>query len=121
MSSLRRYSPMKPSRGTEIPQKLRDQVAERDRLCVGYVIGMPGECQGQPELDHVRASGALGRKSRTSLDNLVRLCSTHHREKTNNGRLWRPVLLDYIAGRPTAECSHVDRNPACDVCARRLA
>jgi hypothetical protein len=96
---IRRYSPMKPSAGTRIPDQERRRVEERDRLCAGYVVGMPGPCAGQLELDHVRASGGLGLKSRSTADNLVRLCGAHHRLRTENGRKWRPILLDYLAGR----------------------
>lgn len=99
MTGLRRYVSMKPSRGTVIPESERRYVEHRDRICVGAVVGMPGECFGQLELDHVRASGGIGLKSRSTSDNLVRLCSNHHRLKTSDGRVWRPVLLDYIEGK----------------------
>lgn len=97
--TLRRYAPLKPSRGTVIPPRLRIEVLTADGGCVGRIIGMPGECFGALELDHVRASGGIGMKSRTTLDNLASLCSTHHREKTNNGRKWRPVLIAYLERR----------------------
>ena len=96
---IRRYAPMKQSTGTRIPDDVRQFVTLRDRLCVGFVIGMPGECAGSYELDHVRASGGLGMKSRSTADNLVRLCGAHHRIKTEAGREWRPKLLDYLEGR----------------------
>ena len=96
---IRRYSPLKPSRGTRIPEDVRRLVTLRDRLCVGFVVGMPGECAGSYELDHVRASGGLGMKSPSKADNLVRLCGAHHRIKTERGREWRPALLDYLGGR----------------------
>ena len=97
--SLRRYSPLKASRGTVIPSEVRRQVEYRDRLCVGFVVGMPGDCAGSYELDHVRASGGLGMKSPSTVGNLVRMCGTHHRVKTEHGREWRPVLISYIEGR----------------------
>jgi len=97
---LRRRSPLKASSGTQIPPDIRRYVEQRDRVCVGFVVGMPKDCAGSLELDHVRASGALGRKSPSTADNLVRLCAWHHHFKTLNGREWRPVLIDYIAGRP---------------------
>lgn len=100
--TLRRYQPLKPSRGTVIPPKLRIEVFEADRGCVGPRVGMPGECFGALEIDHVRASGGIGMKSETSLHNLVALCSTHHREKTNNGKTWRPKLIEQIAKRAPA-------------------
>lgn len=96
---LRRYSPLKASVGTRIPDDVRAFVMKRDLICVGAVVGMPGECFGQLETDHVRASGGLGLKSRSTADNLVRLCSNHHRLKTADGRVWRPILLDYIEGQ----------------------
>jgi hypothetical protein len=96
---LRRYSPMRQSRGTVIPASTREFVERRDRICVGAVVGMPGDCGGSYELDHVRASGGLGLKSQSTEDNLVRLCSVHHRVKTEDGRRWRPVLIDYLTGR----------------------
>lgn len=99
--TLRRYAGIKPSRGTVIPADVRKAVEYRDRLCVGFVVGMPGECAGSYELDHVRASGGLGMKSPSTVGNLVRMCGTHHRLKTSEGRKWRPRLLDYIAGRPS--------------------
>jgi hypothetical protein len=97
--TLRRYVPLKSSRGTVWPPDVLAQLRERDRLCVGYVIGMPGECFGNLEPDHVRASGGLGMKSRSTLDNAALLCSNHHRVKTEAGREWRPKLIDYIEGR----------------------
>lgn len=93
---MRRYAPMKPSRGTVIPYALRSAVLARDDGCVGSRVRMHGECFGGLELDHVRAGG-MGMKSETSEANLVALCATHHREKTLNGREWRPILLAYLA------------------------
>ena len=98
MSTLRRYSPLKPSRGTVIPPGVRQHVLLRDAGCVGHrVVGMPGPCTFGLELDHVRASGALGAKSRSTPDNLVALCPTAHWLKTHEGRKWRPPLLAYLA------------------------
>jgi len=75
---------------------LRLAVLERDQGCVGFGR-LPGACEARLELDHVRASGGLGMKSRTTLDNLVALCSGHHRWKTEHGREARPILLAYLA------------------------
>ena len=100
--SLRRRTPLKASAGTVIPAEIRRQVEERDRICVGYIVGMPKPCMGGLEIDHIRASGALGRKSRSTVDNLVRLCAWHHHHKTLNGREWRPVLIAYVEGRSVA-------------------
>ncbi len=97
---IRRLTPLRPSRGTPIPTNMRLAVLQRDRGCVAWKVGMPGDCAGGIEVDHVRASGAIGRKSRTEPDNLVTLCAFHHRVKTENGRQWRPVLLAYIDTTP---------------------
>lgn len=99
--NLRRFTPLKPSRGTGIPAEVREFVGRRDRRCVGWIVGLPGDCSGSLELDHVRASGGLGLKSRSTSDNLVRLCGQHHRWKTEHGREVRPLLIAYLAG-PTA-------------------
>jgi 5-methylcytosine-specific restriction endonuclease McrA len=99
--SLRRYSPLKASRGTVIPPDLRRAVLERDRLCVLRQLGINHPCSGSLflELDHVRGSGALGKKSPTTLDNLVALCPQAHRMKTLEGRVYRPLLIAYLAER----------------------
>jgi 5-methylcytosine-specific restriction endonuclease McrA len=93
--TLRRYAPMKRSRGTVIPSDVRGDVLERDKGCVG-VGRLPGECGGTIELDHVRASGGMGMKSRSTRDNLVSLCGNHHRWKTSPGREARPILIAYL-------------------------
>lgn len=94
--TLRRYAPIKPSRGTVIPRELRVEVYRRDDGCVALWARFPGECLGPLEVDHVRGSGAMGKKSRTELDNLVSLCGAHHRWKTEHGREARPLLLAYL-------------------------
>lgn len=94
--TLRRYASMKPSRGTVIPPSVRIVVMARDRSCVGPKVGMPGDCFGQLELDHIRVA-SFGGKSPSVPQNLAALCSVHHRVKTLAGREWRPKLLDYIA------------------------
>jgi 5-methylcytosine-specific restriction endonuclease McrA len=75
---------------------VRAQVRARDRDCVFGRLGIPHDCFGQLELDHVRASGGLGLRSRSTRDNLVLLCPVAHRMKTLEGRRWRPVLLAWI-------------------------
>ena len=92
---LRRYSSLKPSRGTTIPAAVRRAVHERDKGCVGPRIGMEGPCFGATELDHVRNAG-MARKSESIPSELASLCSTHHRVKTENGRTWRPRLIEYL-------------------------
>jgi 5-methylcytosine-specific restriction endonuclease McrA len=93
---MRRYSTIKPSRGTVIPSTVRAEVKARDNGCVGPRVGMPEPCFGGLELDHVRASHGIGMKSETSVGNLATLCASHHRIKTNEGRTWRPILVEYL-------------------------
>jgi len=96
--TLRRYAPMKQSRGTVIPAELRIAVHRRDAGCVGERAGFPvAEHFGGLELDHVRASHGIGMKSETTRDNLVSLCGSCHRWKTENGREARPLLLAYLS------------------------
>lgn len=76
---------------------MRLDVLVRDNGCIGFGR-LPGDCSGGLELDHVRASGGMGMKSRTEPDNLVSLCGAHHRYKTANGRTARPILLAYLEG-----------------------
>jgi hypothetical protein len=92
-----------PLRGTPdhrsadpVPPAVRAHVRERDRDCVFSRLGVPHNCFGRLELDHVRASGGLGLRSRSTPDNLVLLCPWAHRMKTLQGRRWRPVLLGWI-------------------------
>lgn len=96
--TLRRYAPLKPSRGTVIPPLLRLEVLQRDDGCVGMLLGWAGPHTSALELDHVRAAHAVGMKSRTTADNLVALCGACHRWKTANGRLARPQLIAYLEG-----------------------
>ena len=93
---IRRYSPMKPSRGTVIPALVRLEVHQRDNGCVGARLGWPGTHSTSLELDHVRASGGIGMKSESLPSNLVALCGDCHRWKTDNGRAARPLLLAYL-------------------------
>lgn len=97
--TLRRYAPLKAGRGTVIPPELRLEVLARDNGCVGPRVGMPGDCRGALELDHVRASHGMGMKSPTEASNLAVLCGFHHQLRTLEGRKWRPVLLAYLANR----------------------
>ncbi len=89
---------MKTYPGTRIPPVVRAKVLARDLGCVAVRAGFTDHrCFGGWELDHVRASGGLGMKSPSEPSNLVTLCALAHREKTENGRIWRPKLLDYLA------------------------
>lgn len=92
---MRRYGPIKPSRGTVIPADVRLAVIRRDDGCVGFRL-LEGECAGPLELDHVRASHGMGMKSESTPANLVALCGYHHRMKTDHGKQIRPVLLAYL-------------------------
>ena len=92
---MRRYSGLKPSRGTVIPHEVRLAVLNRDAGCIGFRL-LEGECQGPLELDHVRASHGMGLKSESTPDNLVALCGAHHRMKTEHGRQIRPILVAYL-------------------------
>lgn len=83
-------------RSDPVTPELHRLVHQRDKGCVGPRVGMGGECAWHLELDHVRASGGLGLRSRSTADNLVVLCSAHHLTKTVNGRKYRPLLLAYL-------------------------
>jgi len=94
--TLRRRAPIKASVGTTWPASVREDAWSRDHGCIGPRVGMPEVCLGAVELDHVRASGGMGMKSRSTLDNAASLCGRHHDLKTREGRAWRPRLLEYI-------------------------
>lgn len=102
---MRRYAPVKPSTGTRIPPEMRLRVLTRDSGCVGFGR-FPVECAGGLELDHVRASHGTGMKSTTCDCNLVALCGSCHRYKTEHGRDARPILLDYLATFDYVEPDH---------------
>lgn len=123
-----RRTPLKPSMGTQWPPRVKRAIRERDGRCVGPRAGFLGECYGETHPDHVRASGALGRKSRSTVDNGALLCAVHHAWKTAHGRVARPLLFAWIDAHPTLEpeddCGHADPVhgcPDCDSRARRRA
>lgn len=89
-------TPLKRSRGTVIPPAMKLRVLHRDGGCVGYRLFDPFDCDGGLEIDHVRASGGLGMKSVTCDCNLVALCRSHHRKKTDDGKAYRPPLIRYL-------------------------
>jgi len=95
--TLRRYAPLKSSRGTVWPPEVRAHVRSHYAGCLGPLAGMKGECLGQIELDHVRASGGTGMKSKSVAVNAAQLCSWHHRLRTEHGKEYRPRLLTVIA------------------------
>ena len=123
--SLRRYAPMKPSLGTRWdPAIVREAVLLHRGRCLGAVVGMPGPCAGELEPDHIRASGGMGMKSRSTLDNCAPMCGEHHRLKTREGRKWRMKLIEAVeramAGLPDEpDCGHVDPVFGCASCQRR--
>jgi 5-methylcytosine-specific restriction endonuclease McrA len=79
-----------------VSSTVRALVWARDGGCVFARLGIPHDCYGRPEIDHVRASGGVGLRSPSTPDNLVLLCASAHLEKTLHGRRWRPVLLAWI-------------------------
>jgi 5-methylcytosine-specific restriction endonuclease McrA len=101
--TLRRYKELKASRGTVIPADIRKAVLARDGWrCVCRAADFPeavvAACPGLPvELDHVRSSNAMGKKSESTTANLVCLSNSCHRWRTEHGREGRPLLLDYLA------------------------
>ena len=68
------------------------------KTSVGVVSTYPYEkwCDGPLDVDHVRASGGLGMKSPTTRHNMVVLCRHHHIAKTEYGKVWRPLLIQYL-------------------------
>ena len=100
---LHRYTPLrsrtrlKPSRGTVIPSHVRNYVYARDGMSCALVGLLAGhQCWGGIELDHVRASGGVGMKSRSTADNLVCVCSRAHQWKSEHPKEGRSVLLAYL-------------------------
>jgi 5-methylcytosine-specific restriction endonuclease McrA len=93
----------KVKRDSDQERAEKNYVRARDRWCVasmlmarGNVIADFTTCAGPLDVDHVRASGGLGMKSPTVRTNLVVLCRFHHRQKTDWGKTWRPLLLAYL-------------------------
>lgn len=106
--TLRRRTPLRPSRGTVWPPAVREHVATHQPRCIGNLAGMPGDCLGSSELDHVRASHGTGMKSDSIATNAAHLCTFHHWLKGQYGKTWRPRLLTVIA-RLASECSACQR------------
>lgn len=94
--SLRRYASIAPSKGTTWPPEVRAHVETHQPPCLGPLAGMPEPCAGQSELDHIRASGGIGMKSKSVAVNAARMCGIHHRRKTDFGRQYRPKLLQLV-------------------------
>lgn len=107
--TLRRHTPMKQSTGTRWPPEVREHVYSHQPRCIGTLAGMPGPCEGSDELDHIRASGAVGLKSKSIAVNGARLCGAHHRMKGDRGKHWRPRLITVVRA--------LYRTDNCDRCA----
>lgn len=94
-------TPLRRSAGTRIPDSVRREVHDRDRGCVAERAGFreaggPERCSGRIEQNHIR-SGGTGMKSKSEPWNLVDLCWADHRWATENGRVARPLQIDYLA------------------------
>jgi len=66
-------------RGSQVPPTVRADVLRRDRGCLG--ARLPGTCSGGLELHHL-TNRSQGRDD--TPDNLLTLCSAHHRWVTEN-------------------------------------
>lgn len=75
-------------------------VRARDGGCVAARAGFPDglPCEGRLEEDHV-LNGGLSLRGLSTEDNLVTLCSGHHRFKTEHANLCRRLLVAWIASR----------------------
>ncbi len=93
----RKRPPRGPRRDPVTPG---DYVAVRHRDgwgCVGALLGFGPGCAGRIELDHVR-NGGMALRGPSTPDNLVSLCTAHHRFKTEHARAIRFVLIGYLEG-----------------------
>ena len=98
------FDPPAPPKPPKVKRDTPGEIAEknyvraRDRDCVASAAWGKGTlpCQGQRDVDHVRASGGLSMKSPTHRTNMVVLCRHHHRAKTEYGKTWRPLLIAYL-------------------------
>lgn len=118
--TLRRYSELKPTAGTRWPDGVRATAYVLMPRCVGPAAGMGDPCYGGLDLHHIRGSGALGRKSRSTLDNAARLCATHHREAHRSGKTWRPRLIEVVNALLGSHETHVDPCGAPECIAARV-
>jgi 5-methylcytosine-specific restriction endonuclease McrA len=97
-----RMKPKKVKRDTDAERAEKNYVRARDNGCVARRSAATGnqfptlDCEGPLDVDHVRASGGLGLKSPTHRTNMVVLCRHHHRAKTEYGKVWRPLLIQYL-------------------------
>jgi hypothetical protein len=111
------FAAPKPRKPPKVKRDTPDEAVERrhvwmrDHGCVvrhlrapkGIPLNVLTPCDGPLSYDHVRASGGLGMKSPTHRTNGVILCLHHHNLKTDWGKTWRPLLLDYLARVEPAE------------------
>ena len=73
-----------------------DAVMARDgHRCVGPRVGLDGLCTGPLELDHILSAG-LGKRGPGVINNLVVLCRSHHRYKTEHSKATRPALIFWV-------------------------
>ena len=86
---------------------LRDQVLRRDHhQCVAPVLDLSqlGTCSPRLEIDHVKSQLRIGKRAPSRLENLVTLCSFHHRESraghiwatTKEHREWLRMYLEWV-------------------------
>ena len=97
------------------------RVLERDHGCVmaDHCGADPALCSIHLELDHIDSLG-FNLRGPSTLDNLVSVCSFHHKLKTEHAAYWRPLLRGYIAkARNQHDIWHIDawREPGCAWCA----
>lgn len=105
LRSKSRPKPWKRHPDDKVSEELAHYVIGRDRVCVLSVIDATHTCRntwgdevpsnGDFELDHVDTLG-FGKRGPSVPWNLVRLCPWGHREKTENARLYRPALREYL-------------------------
>ena len=88
-----------------VTPELFEALVARDGGCIAWRLGFATECGSQfgpgrvvIEVDHVR-TGGMGRRGPSTLANTVLLCGLHHRVKTDNARLWRAAIDDYMRER----------------------
>lgn len=65
--------------------------------CIGPAVGMPGQCDGPVQLDHILNGGMSYRGLSVPL-NLASLCGyVHHPMKDSDLKRWRPLLVAFVA------------------------
>lgn len=78
-----------PNRRDPVTPELRAQILRRDQGCVAPVLDLSqlGTCSGRLEIDHVKSQLRIGKRAPSRPENLVTLCSFHHRGMTA-GSTW---------------------------------